>query len=87
VASLERRGPPTSERQPQRPAVSHTSDPRGEMRRRIVTLLEDYPEGLMPGEIQSLLGVSKSLTDTCLGMVRYGLLQRVGRGRYVAGAL
>ena len=30
-----------------------------------------------------LLGVDKSLADTCLGMLRYGLMQRVGRGRYV----
>jgi hypothetical protein len=26
----------------------------------------------------------RSLADTCLGMLRYGLVQRVGRGRYVA---
>jgi transposase-like protein len=29
----------------------------------------------------------KSLADTCLGMLRYGLVQRVGRGRYVAAEL
>jgi hypothetical protein len=57
---------------------------RGDMRRRIVTLLQDYPEGLTPAQMRALLGVDKSLTDTCLGMLRYGLVQRVGRGRYVA---
>jgi predicted transcriptional regulator of viral defense system len=59
---------------------------RGEMRRRIVALLQDYPEGLTPAEIQELLGVDRSLADTCQGMLRYGLVQRVERGRYVAAA-
>jgi predicted transcriptional regulator of viral defense system len=54
------------------------------MRRRIVALLQEYPEGLTPAEIRTLLGVDKNLADTCLGMLRYGLVQRVGRGRYVA---
>jgi hypothetical protein len=61
-------------------------DPRGEMRRRIVALLQDHPEGLTPAEMRPLLGVDRSLADTCLGMLRYGLVQRVGRGRYVAAA-
>lgn len=70
------------------PAVSRpaapSEDPRGAMRRRIVTLLQDYPEGLTPAEIRALLGVDRSLGDTVLGMRRYGLVQRVGHGRYVA---
>ena len=70
------------------PAVAHPAvpgeDPRGAMRRRIVALLQDHPEGLTPVEIRDLLGVDRSLTDTCLGMLRDGLLQRVERGRYVA---
>ena len=53
------------------------------MRRRIVSLLQDYPEGLTTGEMRELLGVDRSLADTLLGMRRYGLVQRVGRGRYV----
>jgi hypothetical protein len=64
--------------------TSETSVPRGEMRQRIVALLQEHPEGLTPTEIRTLLGVEKSLADTCLGMLRYGLVQRVGRGRYVA---
>ena len=55
------------------------------MRRRIVALLQDHPEGLTPAEIRDRLGVDRSLADTCLGMLRYRLVQRVGRGRYVAG--
>ena len=54
------------------------------MRRRIVTLLQEHPEGLTPAEIRALLGVDRSLGDTVLGMRRYGLVQRVGHGRYVA---
>jgi len=57
------------------------------MRRRILALLRDHPEGLTPAEMRTLLGVDKSLADTCLGMLRYGLVQRVGRGRYVAAEL
>jgi predicted transcriptional regulator of viral defense system len=38
---------------------------------------------LTPAEIRDLLGVGRSLADTCQGMLRYGLVQRVGRGRYV----
>ena len=64
-----------------------TMDPRGDMRRRIVALLREHPEGLTPAEMRTLLGVDRSLADTCLGMLRYGLVQRVGRGRYVAATL
>jgi hypothetical protein len=65
------------------PREAPIEDPRGGMRRRIVTLLQEYPEGLTPAEMRTLLGVEKRLSDTCLGMLRYGLVQRVGRGRYV----
>jgi hypothetical protein len=54
------------------------------MRRRIVALLQDHPEGLTPAEIQDVLGIDRNLVDTCQGMFRYGLLQRVERGRYRA---
>jgi predicted transcriptional regulator of viral defense system len=53
------------------------------MRRRIVALLQDHPEGLTTAEMRARLGVDKSLADTCLGMIRYGLVRRIGRGRYV----
>jgi predicted transcriptional regulator of viral defense system len=53
------------------------------MRRRIVALLQAHPEGLTPAEMRDLLGVDRSLADTCLGMLRYGLVQRVARGRYI----
>jgi len=57
---------------------------RGNLRRRIVALLQEHPEGLTPAEMRIRLGVDKRLAATCLGMRRDGLLRRVGRGRYVA---
>jgi DNA-binding transcriptional MerR regulator len=69
---------------PQRQPPTQTGDPRGDMRRRIVALLTAHPAGLTPAEMRELLGVERSLADTCLGMRKYGLIQRVGRGRYVA---
>jgi hypothetical protein len=51
-----------------------------------VALLQEHPEGLTPADIRTLLGVDRSLADTCLGMLRYGLVQRMGRGQYVAAA-
>jgi predicted transcriptional regulator of viral defense system len=51
----------------------------------MLTLWREHPEGLTPAEMRTLLGVDKRLADTCLGMLRYGLVQRVGRGRYVIG--
>ena len=44
------------------------------MRRRIIALLQEHPEGLTPAEMRTRLGVEKSLTDTCVGMLRYGLV-------------
>jgi hypothetical protein len=72
------------------PTPARTSPPaggaRGAMRRRIVALLRDYPEGLTPAEIQRLLGVDRNLADTLSGMLRYRLVQRAEDGRYVAAA-
>jgi hypothetical protein len=56
--------------------------PRGDMRQRILALLREHPEGLTAGELRGLLQVGKSLSDTCSGMLRDGLLVRVAKGRY-----
>jgi len=77
---------PQSTLPPQEQPEAQGGDPRGEMRRRIVALLQEYPEGLTTAEMRTLLGVDRSLADTCLGMLRYGLVQRVERGRYVVAA-
>ena len=74
---------PPPQRPPQEQPEAQGGDPRGDMRRRIVALLQDHPEGLTPAEMRTRLGVDKRLADTCLGMRRYGLLRRVERGRYV----
>jgi len=82
---------PTSPPQPNpapQPAPARTpapaGDPRGAMRRRIIEVLQTHPEGLTSAQLQIALGVERSLTDTCIGMCRDGLLRRVEWGRYVA---
>src|SRR5262249_29979515 len=82
LLDMPRPTPPLRPAPASRPTGS-TVDSRGDMRRHIVALLQNYPEGLTPAEIRGLLGADKSLADTCLGMLRYGLVRRVGRGRYV----
>jgi hypothetical protein len=77
--------PPTHARSqdpPQRPPGPAFTDERGEMRRAILTLLQDAPQGLTPRQHQRRLGIERSLTDTCYAMARDGLLQRVGHGIY-----
>jgi hypothetical protein len=56
------------------------------MRRRIVALLEEYPEGLSPVQTRQRLGLAKDLGSTMKAMARDGLLRRVETGRYVVGA-
>jgi AcrR family transcriptional regulator len=63
------------------PAAAHV--PRGDMRRLIVTLLQEHPEGLSPAQTRHLLGVDKGLGSTMRAMIRDGLLRRVETGRYV----
>ena len=75
--------PPPRQDTPQGQPAAQGGDPRGAMRRRIVALLQEHPEGLTPADMRTRLGVDKNLADTCPGMLRYGLLQRVERGRYV----
>jgi hypothetical protein len=58
--------------------------PRGEIRRRIVALLLEHPEGMSPAQTRQLLGLGKDLGSTMKAMARVGLLQRVGMGIYVA---
>ena len=53
------------------------------MRRRIVALLQEHPEGLSPAQTRRLLSVDKDLGSTMKAMARDGLLRRVETGRYV----
>jgi len=73
--------PPLTQTPPRAPTPA--GDPRGAMRQRILALLREHPAGLSTAELRDLLGVERSLADTCLGMRKYGLIQRVGRGKYV----
>jgi hypothetical protein len=57
---------------------------RGDMRRRIVALLREHPEGLSPVQTRHLLGLAKDLGSTMKAMARDGLLRRVETGWYVA---
>ena len=52
------------------------------MRQRILTLLQEHPEGLSPAQIRDRLGLARELSNTCFAMARDGLLRRVGRARY-----
>jgi len=74
--------PPLTQTPPRAPTPA--GDPRGAMRQRILALLREHPAGLSTAELRALLGVERSVADTCLGMLRYGLVQRVGRGKYIA---
>jgi len=78
LLDMPRSAPTPTPRTERPPAVTYPAapgaDPRGAMRRRIAALLQAHPEGLTPTEIR-----------TRLGMLRDGLVQRVGRGRYVSG--
>jgi hypothetical protein len=53
------------------------------VRQRILAVLREYPEGLTAAELRVFLRADRSLSDTCAGMFKQGLLRRVGRGRYV----
>jgi hypothetical protein len=57
---------------------------RGDMRRRILALLQEYPKGLSPAQVRQMLEVEKPLRLTMQAMVRDGLLKRVGAGVYVS---
>jgi hypothetical protein len=76
--------PPAPRKQPPPRAPTPAGDTRGAVRQRILALLREHPEGLTPAEMRTLLGVDRSLADTCLGMRKYGLIQRIGRGKYIA---
>jgi hypothetical protein len=65
-------------------AASDTSAPRGELRRRIVALLGEYPDGLSPVQTRHLLGMENDLGSTMKAMVRDGVLRRIATGVYVA---
>jgi hypothetical protein len=50
-------------------------------------VLREYPEGLIAAELRVLLGAEKSLTDTCTGMFKHGLLRRGGTRAICGGRM
>ncbi len=85
-SALAPRGPSPEDTAPPARGVSPGSAPfptRGAARQRILALLREHPEGLTATELRVYLRADRSLSDTCAGMLRDGLLRRVGRGRYV----
>ena len=67
---------------PASPQASQPSD-RGLIRRQILALLGEHPEGLSPAQVRDHLQTEKPLNDTLQGMLRDGLVHRVA-GRYTA---
>jgi hypothetical protein len=63
-------------------ASAHPKAPLSRMRREILELLQQYPEGLSPVDTRRLLGTEKDLGQTMKSMARDGLLQRLEIGRY-----
>jgi helix-turn-helix protein len=78
------RSAPVVSQEPAPQAARPLLAPRGEMRRRILALLRDYPAGLTPAQVRQMLGVEKSLAQTIGAMARDGLLRRVAAGVYVS---
>lgn len=64
------------------PALAPPKQPQSKMRRQIVELLQQHPEGLSPVDTRRLLGIEKDLGQTMKSMARDGLLQRLEIGRY-----
>ena len=58
-----------------------TGRPSGPMRQRILTLLQDHPEGLSAEEIRVYLKAEKPIGDTLQGMRRNGVVTAQGQGR------
>jgi hypothetical protein len=85
LLDMPRSVPAPSAPAPHVPAPGQVPFPsRSTVRQRILALLREYPEGLTTTEIRVFLRADRPLTDTCMGMLRQGLLRRVGPGRYVA---
>ena len=81
LLDMPRRAPLPASPGPGAPATQ--AAPRGDMRRRIVALLQEHPAGLSPVQTRQRLGVDKDLGSTMKAMARDGLLRRVATGRYV----
>jgi hypothetical protein len=57
---------------------------RGDIRRRMLALVWEHPEGLSPAQTRQLLDIEKDLGATMKAILRDGLLRRVTHGQYTA---
>ena len=57
---------------------------RGDIRRRILALVWEHPEGLSPAQTRQLVDIEKDLGATMKAILRDGLLRRVTHGQYTA---
>jgi hypothetical protein len=74
---------PIQQRQ-QLPLVSAQSkQPQSKIRRQILELLQNHPEGLSPVDVRKMLNAEKDLGSTMKSMARDGLLKRLEIGLYV----
>ena len=71
------RGPAPTPRTP----APASGDPRGDMRRRIVALLQEHPEGLSAEDIRVYLKPEKPLGDTLQGMRKQQRVRTHGTGK------
>ena len=55
--------------------------PRSAVGQRLLTLLQDHPEGLSAEQLRGYLAPSKPIGDTLAGMRRLGTVQTQGHGR------
>jgi hypothetical protein len=56
--------------------------PQSKIRRQILELLQNHPEGLSPVDVRKILNAKKDLGSTIKSMARDGLLRRLEIGRY-----
>jgi hypothetical protein len=74
--------PPGAASPSQEPPGGQRGISRGAIRRAVVTLMHQYPDGLTPAQVRAELGLDKPLANTLHAMARDGLLRHLGHGRY-----
>ena len=73
------------------PSIQTSVEPRKKpqvlspIRKQILALVQQYPQGISPIETRRLLAIEKDLGNTMKSMERDGLLKRIGVGCYVVG--
>lgn len=66
--------------------IGASRPPSAELHGRIVEALQACPGGMTAGQLEAALASPKPLADICSGLVRRGVLVRVGAGRFALPA-